>query len=536
MRKALTAVVIATACVACRSQQSPAATPAEAGAAQDAQADVAAGETGPGPCTAAQVSACDDGDPCTQDPCSPGGGCAHAPAPGAPCDDADPCTVSDVCGDKGCKGEKKSCDDGSPCTTDVCQTGGNCTHAPNQHYDCVPLIAVDHPPRGYRWVDPNGLLAVTGKLVSQKAKATALTVQGKPVPLAADGAFSTQVQLTPGATRLVLVATDDKGGTRTRVQGVHWAQQWHKGAVPHGAVGLGAQLPAAWQPNQTDAWAALWTQALADATFSVPAAWSGPATWVQWPLQAVPAAMGVPGCAGVLALTGQPAPKGVAAPLAATAATDPGTPDLCAPHNLSADFVNDPKAMQLVLTDVAWNAALRAAWLGGALAGDVSPTTAALGLPVEIAAAAQLRAPWLLRSCGPEGPRLDLVDLRVHLRAPADLGLGVLAEGDVHIAVRVQPVVKMSGSKVQLWIGPAVSVAADLDLVSGAFFETDIQEGLVVATVAKAVPKLLEQWAKAPLAELPLPTSAQVGGAQVQWSWGAPLALAGAVRVHALPK
>jgi len=70
---------------------------------------------------------CDDGDPCTDDVCQPGGGCEYTPNT-APCDDGDPCTIDDVCADGSCSGVPDPCDDGDPCTTDSCDPATGCEH------------------------------------------------------------------------------------------------------------------------------------------------------------------------------------------------------------------------------------------------------------------------------------------------------------------------------------------------------------------------------------------------------------------------
>lgn len=542
MRTAL----IAAACLGCLAAcevPGPIDTPVGVDAKSDTLAgdvtQVDSGPTGPAGCTEAEIAACNDEDPCTVDNCAPAGLCSHKPALGTACNDNNPCTVADLCIEKGCKGTTKNCDDGSPCTTDVCQTSGECTHKPNQHYDCVPLIAVAHPPRGYRWSDPNGLLTVSGKVISQKARAAALTLQGKAVVFAADGTFSTQLQLTPGSTWLEFVATDDKGGTRKRVQGVHWSADWTKGSLPHGAIALGGQLPAAWQATNVDAWAGQCSAALAKAAFAVPAAYGGADAAVQWQFASSPAAMGVPGSAAVVGLAGQPVALAVAPALAATLAVDPGIPDLCVPHNLAADFANGAQAMQLVLTDRAWNAALRAAWLAGAGSGDITPATEGLDVKgMQLTALAWPMTPWLLRSCGATGgPVLELNDLRVHLRVtvPGDLE-ALLIEGNLHVAIRAQADWQSKGNHLELHIGPTLALAADLELLGKAFLETDIQEAVVADALKTAVPKLLDQWRKAALAQLPLPVTAQPGTAPVNWSWAAPQAVPGAVRLTALPQ
>ena len=46
---------------------------------------------------------CEDGNPCTNDLCISGLGCAHIPRAG-PCDDGNPCTIKDVCAAAVCGG------------------------------------------------------------------------------------------------------------------------------------------------------------------------------------------------------------------------------------------------------------------------------------------------------------------------------------------------------------------------------------------------------------------------------------------------
>lgn len=68
--------------------------------------------------------ACDDGNPCTADSCLPDGGCAHADLDG-PCNDGDTCTANDVCVGGVCQsGPPLTCDDGNPCTDDLCTPSG----------------------------------------------------------------------------------------------------------------------------------------------------------------------------------------------------------------------------------------------------------------------------------------------------------------------------------------------------------------------------------------------------------------------------
>jgi len=74
---------------------------------------------------------CDDGDPCTDDDCDPLlGGCVHTPR--VPLNDGDPCT-DDICDPQtGLTTHiPKDCSDGDPCTDDDCDPAtGDCVHTP----------------------------------------------------------------------------------------------------------------------------------------------------------------------------------------------------------------------------------------------------------------------------------------------------------------------------------------------------------------------------------------------------------------------
>ncbi|MCC6620451.1 MAG: hypothetical protein IT385_04310 [Deltaproteobacteria bacterium] len=76
---------------------------------------------------------CDDGNPCTDDACEPGG-CVGVPRVDAPCDDGDACTRDDACDAAGgCAGATVACDDGDPCTRDTCdpeRPEGPCVFTP----------------------------------------------------------------------------------------------------------------------------------------------------------------------------------------------------------------------------------------------------------------------------------------------------------------------------------------------------------------------------------------------------------------------
>ncbi len=82
-----------------------------------------------GVCQGDPKLACDDQNACTTDGCQEGTGCVHAPRTGA-CEDGDSCTVGDSCTNSACVSGKTvlDCSDGDPCTQDGCTGTGGCTH------------------------------------------------------------------------------------------------------------------------------------------------------------------------------------------------------------------------------------------------------------------------------------------------------------------------------------------------------------------------------------------------------------------------
>ncbi len=86
-------------------------------------------------------NACDDGNGCTTDSCTPGKGsksCAHADLDGVPCDaDGNACTIGDTCTQGVCQpGKAKNCDDGNPCSEDSCLLASGCTHTDDNGLPC----------------------------------------------------------------------------------------------------------------------------------------------------------------------------------------------------------------------------------------------------------------------------------------------------------------------------------------------------------------------------------------------------------------
>ncbi len=81
-----------------------------------------------------QAKFCLDSNTCTSDACDPQTGeCLHANLSGIPCADPYWCTKADTCSDGVCSGTPIICADNNPCTDDVCDeiTGGNCWYKPN---------------------------------------------------------------------------------------------------------------------------------------------------------------------------------------------------------------------------------------------------------------------------------------------------------------------------------------------------------------------------------------------------------------------
>jgi len=81
---------------------------AAAGVSGSGSEDAGASGSGGTAGNAACDEDCDDRNACTTDRCEPGGGCVHAPlADGSPCDDRDACTSADGCSNGQCAGEPR---------------------------------------------------------------------------------------------------------------------------------------------------------------------------------------------------------------------------------------------------------------------------------------------------------------------------------------------------------------------------------------------------------------------------------------------
>lgn len=90
-------------------------------------------------------AACDDGNPCTADTCGSDGLCRRTPLPaGSACNDGDLCNGLETCDGAGrcMAGTALVCDDGNPCTSDSCDPTGGCRQQPitgccRSHGECA---------------------------------------------------------------------------------------------------------------------------------------------------------------------------------------------------------------------------------------------------------------------------------------------------------------------------------------------------------------------------------------------------------------
>jgi len=86
-------------------------------------------------CIAGKKKTCDDGNACTADACdTKTGKCGYNAGAknGTPCDDGSVCTLGDTCAAGFCKaGKKRACEDGNPCTDNPCHAKKGCQTVAN---------------------------------------------------------------------------------------------------------------------------------------------------------------------------------------------------------------------------------------------------------------------------------------------------------------------------------------------------------------------------------------------------------------------
>ncbi|MCO4760183.1 MAG: hypothetical protein KC502_01685 [Myxococcales bacterium] len=95
------------------------------------------------PCETDGKPGCDDGNPCTDDSCTPSvhkdteAKCSHdAQKNGTPCDDGNACSTTDHCTGGACSGKLLVCNDNNPCTADTCKDGAGCDYADKDGAPC----------------------------------------------------------------------------------------------------------------------------------------------------------------------------------------------------------------------------------------------------------------------------------------------------------------------------------------------------------------------------------------------------------------
>ncbi len=86
-----------------------------------------------GACAILSITSCDDTNACTSDYCDPSSGCAHLPSGATACEDDKPCLGGDVCNGAVCVGGSTpvNCADGNTCTDDSCDPAIGCVNAGN---------------------------------------------------------------------------------------------------------------------------------------------------------------------------------------------------------------------------------------------------------------------------------------------------------------------------------------------------------------------------------------------------------------------
>lgn len=136
-------------------------------------------------------------------------------------------------GPTGC-GESTDCDDGDPCTDDLC-TDGTCENPSTAIVvECRPAIDVEFPPRGATIAakSAEGTVIVVGTVQSPVGEITTFTINGGPVSVDDEGAFSYDLSPGVGGNTLTLETEDSTGQTRRRVQSFLWGTQWAKPTEP----------------------------------------------------------------------------------------------------------------------------------------------------------------------------------------------------------------------------------------------------------------------------------------------------------------
>ena len=182
---------------------------------------------GGGACQFGPQLPCDDNNACTDDGCNAKTGCIVEPNKDK-CDDGTKCTKDDHCDNAKCAGTKVVCDDKNACTKDSCDAQKGCLFELIVSNACRPNIDVTYPPRGATIKQTSAKITIKGTVKSGAGPITSFTLNGKPVTVAADGAFSIPYTSVVAGNTLVFKAVDKLGTPRKRVQAFLWSTTYFK--------------------------------------------------------------------------------------------------------------------------------------------------------------------------------------------------------------------------------------------------------------------------------------------------------------------
>ena len=153
-------------------------------------------------------SCVDSDDPCMDSVCW-AGTCNSVAINEGSCDDGNACTSDDVCTDGVCVGEAMDCEDDNECTTNWCNQG-HCMMEPSEDEACALSITIDSPARAAVMIAQN-IVVVSGTVSSPAGLVDHITLNGEPVGVNNEGAFTTNLVPKLGLNTLVGVVSNSVG-------------------------------------------------------------------------------------------------------------------------------------------------------------------------------------------------------------------------------------------------------------------------------------------------------------------------------------